>query len=38
MAVFSHFLQKMGVNVFCFFFHSKENIAIVLVFIMYDGN
>ena len=36
MAVFSHFLQKMGVNVFIFY--SKENTAIVLVFIMYDGN
>ena len=34
MAVFSHFLQKMGVN----FFYFKENTAIVLVFIMYDGN
>ena len=37
MAVFSHFLQKMGVNVFIFFY-SKENTAIVLVFITYDGN
>ena len=36
MAVFSHFWPKMGVNVFIFY--SKENTAIVLVFIMYDGN
>ena len=37
MAVFSHFLQKNGGKCF-YFFYSKENTAIVLVFIMYDDN
>ena len=36
MSVFSHFLPKMGVNVFVFY--SKEEVAIALVFILYDGS
>ena len=36
MSVFSHFLPKMGVKVFVFFY-SKEEVAIALVFILYDG-
>ena len=37
MSVFFHFLPKMRVKVF-FFFYSKEDTAIALVFIMYDGS
>ena len=36
MAVFSHFLPKMGVKVFLFF--SIEDTAIALVFTLYDGS
>ena len=36
MSVFSHFLPKMGVKVLCFY--SKGEVAIALVFILYDGS
>ena len=36
MSVFSHFLPKIGVKVFMFY--SKEEVAIALVFILYDGS
>ena len=35
MSVFSHFLPKMGLK-FLFIFHSKEDIEIALVSMMYD--
>ena len=37
MSVLSHFLPKMGVKVF-FCFYSKEEVAIALDFILYDGS
>ena len=37
MAIFPHFCQKMGVNVFIFFY-SEDDTAIALVFIMYGGS
>ena len=37
MSVFSHFLPKMGVKVFTFFY-SKEDTEIALIFVMYDGS
>ena len=36
MSVFSHFLPKMGIKFLCFY--SKEEVAVALVFILYDGS
>ena len=36
MSVFSPFLPKRGVKFLCFY--SKEEVAIALVFILYDGS